>query len=585
MREYGTIDLETDPFLKGLIVRAFAGGIYVNGRYAYHWGDNCCRLIVQECVKHKGVLFYAHNGGKFDFHFLLEFLLEIFDASELELCCIGPRIVEIITPTCIFRDSFSLIPSKLSEFANKKEIDIKKLHVDLRDTYRGEILDYLKQDCIGLHTALGEFFETYGCELTLASTAFKILRNEFGLKPARTNEIYDNRFRPYYFSGRVQFWKLGKLGELDGVPRYQCADINSAFPAAMLQKHWFGSEYLELQTPPKKNRNQCFYEITCDSDGVLPIRGEDNSVNFPTCKQTRFFATGWELFAGLDLAKIRRVKYHRIFLPLALADFGPFVRKYYELKKNAQTESQRYFAKILLNAAYGKFGQDPRQFREVIITKCGEIPEPRLVPLRNLVKITDENRDSFLVEDGKVYKKVIWEHSYDDMKRGLTFWQLPTHDAQSKVPLSFYNVSTAASITGCVRAFLMRSIEGCKDVVYCDTDSIRAADISSLKIGAELGDWKLEEVSDALWIGGKKLYVAHVLDPKHKGTKKEWKTASKGVRLTVEDLKAVCEGEEKSYSFDAPNYSVFSPMNFTTRRVRRDDKRKRRIKPKCKTNR
>ena len=175
---------------------------------------------------------------------------------------------------------------------------------------------------------------------------------------------------------------------------------------------------------------------------------------------------------------------------------------------------------------------------------------------------------------GEVYKVIKYEHSYDDLERGLSFWQVASNDDESKTPMSFYNVCTAASITGCVRSFLARSIAKCSGVLYCDTDSIIAHNINSLTIGSELGQWKLEKTCDAVWIGGKKLYCAHSSSPTDKGTKKEYKTASKGVRLTVPDLIAVCEGDERSYSFDAPNYSPFSKPGFTTRKIVRADKRK-----------
>jgi hypothetical protein len=190
---------------------------------------------------------------------------------------------------------------------------------------------------------------------------------------------------------------------------------------------------------------------------------------------------------------------------------------------------------------------------------------------------------------GEVYKVLKFEHSYDDLERGLSFWQVASNDDESKTPMSFYNVSTAASITGCVRAFLMRSIAKCSGVLYTDTDSLIARDVSGLEIGNELGQWKLEKTCDAVWIGGKKLYCAHASNAKEieakaaaesdEGKKQKllkgiYKTASKGVRLSVPDLISVCEGEERSYSFDAPNYSPFSKPGFTTRKIVRADKRK-----------
>ena len=112
----------------------------------------------------------------------------------------------------------------------------------------------------------------------------------------------------------------------------------------------------------------------------------------------------------------------------------------------------------------------------------------------------------------------------------------------------------------------------------------------------------MEKTYDVFWGGGKKLYVGH--DEKFKwhrrrpGWAKEkvktrtgwlprgvqvkglgwtdrasFKMASKGVNLPVEDLIAVCEGEERESRFAAPTYSLKRGTTFTKRRVRREDKR------------
>ncbi len=161
---------------------------------------------------------------------------------------------------------------------------------------------------------------------------------------------------------------------------------------------------------------------------------------------------------------------------------------------------------------------------------------------------------------------------------------MPSHVPGAGKPMQFNNVATAASITGCVRAFLARSMAQCKGVLYCDTDSIIARDTSRLSLGNELGEWKLEKECDEIYIAGKKLYAAH----DYRGTPpqppegkkpewKEWKTASKGVRLTADEICQVAQDETDkgiSYSFEAPNFSVFSGVTFTKRTVRRDDQRK-----------
>ena len=561
MKEFGTFDLETDPFKVGRYPKAFAGAFFTGTVNTVFWGGDCLAKIVKKILTFAsqvkgGYIVYAHNGGKFDFHFILGEILKHYNSADLKLIAIGSRLVSIKTPVCEFRDSYALIPKPLKAFGNKKDIDIALLEEDKREANKGEIIEYLKQDTAGLFFALKDFEARYGIGLTLASTTFKVLKKEFGMKPIKTNEKYDDNFRPYYFAGRVQFFGLGAFGLKDGKKRYNICDINSAFPWAMLSPHWFGGEYIRGENFPDEYAEQSFYHVICDSNGALPKRAKEGGVDFPVTTQGEFYATGWELLKGLELGLVKNLRIVTSYTPTECADFSSYVNHFYEMKKNAPDPASRDFAKLFLNSAYGKFALNPREFRDVTITPCGELPEKKKIKLPgNRIKLKE------------------WEHSFHDFSRGISFWQLPSNDPEAEIPMKFYNVCTAASITGKVRAFLQDSMHKSKGVLYCDTDSIIAENTDSLRISDELGAWKLEKECDIVYIGGKKLYAAHSSNP---SDKKEWKTASKGVRLTVEDLVSVCLGEAKSCTFEAPNYSVFSAPKFTTRTINRDDKRKKR---------
>ena len=70
---------------------------------------------------------------------------------------------------------------------------------------------------------------------------------------------------------------------------------------------------------------------------------------------------------------------------------------------------------------------------------------------------------------------------------------------------AFFNVATAASITGFVRSYLFRSLLAVKNPVYCDTDSIMCSNGDKLDIGGNLGQWELE--SEANKISACKAYI------------------------------------------------------------------------------
>lgn len=570
--DFAVIDFETDPFVYGEFPVPFAGAYYGGAGLQIKtiaaklfWSLDCPQKIVDLCcsegLKRNGKLMvYAHNGGKFDFHFMLEHMVDKFGADNLTVLAIGSRLVEIKTPLFILRDSYALLPKALKHIGQKLDIDINKLKRAVRNEHKTEIKTYLKQDCSGLYEALEEFFGMYGREITLASTAFKVLKRDFNMKPIRTSQQYDDLFRPFYFAGRVQFWELGKC-EGD----FKVIDINSAFPWAMRFRHMFGSEYIRLTEYPKFNKDQSFYRVTADSDGALPYRKEDGGVDFPTIEQGEFFATGWELFSGIELGLIKNVKLHYCLFPLKCDHFSGYVDYFYDQKKNAINESERNFSKLFLNSLYGKFGTNSKTFRDIKITEFGDIPKPKIVKAKGGGDIVTP-----------------YEHSFDDLEKGLSFWKVKTHIEGSKKPIQFYNVGTAASITGCVRAFLLRSISKCSRVLYCDTDSIIAESIGDLALGNELGEWKLEAECSRLYIGGKKLYAAEYKNPlidKETGKEIKYKTASKGVRLTPDQIIRLAEGEKQTSELDAPSYSLFSKPRAGMRRVvRRDDQRQKKIK-------
>lgn len=136
----------------------------------------------------------------------------------------------------------------------------------------------------------------------------------------------------------------------------------------------------------------------------------------------------------------------------------------------------------------------------------------------------------------------------------------PIDDDQKR----FYNLATAASITGQVRAYLWKSINsvishGCK-VYYCDTDSL-ITNCKHVEVSNVLGEWKLEQENDRLILIAPKLYGAR------NRITGEWKIASKGVELTVNDLYALAKGEPVKYERAAPTFSISHSPVFIERNL------------------
>jgi hypothetical protein len=133
----------------------------------------------------------------------------------------------------------------------------------------------------------------------------------------------------------------------------------------------------------------------------------------------------------------------------------------------------------------------------------------------------------------------------------------------------YYNIATAASVTGFVRAYLYRALCTSDGAIYCDTDSIKARGFGSISIGNELGQWKKEFSGDYFAIAGKKLYADHITgkpwtyDPKEEDKEKQtWKIASKGANLgrlenAPKIIESIANGETHRYNPDVPTFSFW----------------------------
>ncbi|MGC9293610.1 MAG: DNA polymerase, partial [Acidobacteriaceae bacterium] len=231
-------------------------------------------------------------------------------------------------------------------------------------------------------------------------------------------------------------------------------------------------------------------------------------------------------------------KIHECFNFRNSRDFSEFIATYYTKRvqaKNKNDVARSLFYKLLLNSSYGKFAQNSEHFQDYALTAGdGDLRESGYAPVRFPAS---EIKQSIIAD------------------RDFILWGRP-----SKLKTS-YNVATAASITGAARAVLMDGIAHAKNPVYCDTDSIICEGLDTKNIGdKKLGAWKLEAIGDEIYIAGRKMYALF-----NKG--KKVKMASKGVRLSAAQIKAVAEGATIEYQRDAPSYSISGRYSFITRKV------------------
>lgn len=537
-RRLMTIDAETDPFDGSIEIEPFLWGAYDGERFDT-FGDTQSFV---EWLAQQNAYVYAHNGGRFDFHFLLPFIADTFFENDLEsvpVRVINGRIVEVQFGKAKLRDSVAILPIALSEY-KKDEIEIWKLDRDHRYEYAAEIHEYLRGDCVYLYELVNRFRNEAGKRLTIAGNGIAFAQY-LEIDTGRTNFHFDEKFRPFYYGGRCQACAPGEHHDV------RVFDIKSAYPFAMEHAHATGSQYTNYRrywrTLTRAQLQRSFITVECHSRGAFPKRRRDG-LDFPHGFD-RFNVTGWEFVAALDHELITRVNVIDCLVFEDTIDFRAYTSYWFKKKEEAEREgdkAQRLIAKIMLNSLYGKLCQDPTRYARY------EIHRPETPP-------DDGWSISHYGEHYNLHKKSTLDEYRE--KWGEEWITRPV----------YYNVATGASITGFCRAMLLDA--ACKvgrdHVLYMDTDSLMVdahARTDQLRQDGALGSWELETSAHTAWIAGKKLYALEIENT-------EPKVRSKGVRLALSDLRTLCRtGEPIRWRKDAPTFAIDGSRRIMEREIR-----------------
>lgn len=537
-----TLDCETDPFKIGRIPEPFLWGIYDGHNYDY-WQFETVEEVVS-FLRDRKIIVYAHNGGKFDYHYLRQ---EI--NADDPVAVISGRLAKFRIGECECRDSLNLFgQTRLKDF-EKMKIDYKLMEKSER--YKPEnwklICEYLKSDCVNLWNLVNSFVERYGMHFTQAGASMKYWSKTYKKEIPKSSKEYYDSFHPFYYGGRVQCFAHGhkkREGKL--------FDMNSAYPRAMCDLHPYSTDAVITKSLPKERERigSCLIELEGISAGALPKYAEDGGLYFPDDRESRtvrnYKVTGWELLAALETNSLDIQDIVKVHKFCETTDFKEYINTFYTQRKEAKKLGDKaldIFCKIFMNSLYGKFAANPEKYQEYVLPS--------------------EEKFAEWLSKG-------WTVDGNWCDRCVLTRPLP------EIKHRYYNIATAASITGWVRAFLWRAICAVKNVLYCDTDSIFCDDAGDLEIGSELGQWKLEFAADEYAIAGKKTYAMHMLPQYWKESweidepwTREWKIASKGVRLTPVEVIAAATGSSFTHLTSVPNYSIHAKeLAFLHRLVR-----------------
>jgi DNA polymerase type B, organellar and viral len=512
-----TFDAETDPFDSYSLIAPFCFGcawLDHDGvkHYREFWGDECVGDFVGWLETMPPMILYAHNGGKFDFMFILEHIHEPF--------LIGSRIVKAKIHHHEIRDSYSILPVSLGSY-QKESIDYQLMTKEKREDNKKEILAYLASDCENLLKLVSAFRERFGNKLTIASTAITELEkiHDVQHKSAR----HDEAFREFYLGGRVECFEFGECkGD------FKIYDVNSMYPHAMKnfahpRGDWEFTRSLDtaLAAPVSFIDADVIYAKGFGVRHKVGLEWGETSGRMALCSH--------EVKPALARGELKLGTIYGCRVFNDSISFAEFVDYWIAEKIRCELSGDkegRLFAKLILNSAYGKMAQNPENFKEYVIVPVGEMP------------------------DGS------FEWEYYDVFGTHEIYRRPNPSTRG-----YIDVSIGASITSASRAVLAHALSQSTRAIYCDTDSIICENLESDLHNTRLGAWKTEAVADKVYIAGKKLYTATLCG-------REVKSASKGVRLNSDQIKRVALGEQILWRSESPTFK-FSGQSYIQRNISR----------------
>jgi hypothetical protein len=177
------LDFETDPFdnLSTDEIKPFTACLYSdNFEPVIIWEEDEEKFVdgVIEAIESlpESYTIYAHNGGKFDYMFLLRRL-------KGEVMFKGRGIMTATVGKHQLRDSFHIIPDRLANY-KKDHIDYSNMKKNKRHKFKQQIIAYMISDCKYLLDLVKGFATRFGLKLSIGQAAMVEIRKHYKFEAA-----------------------------------------------------------------------------------------------------------------------------------------------------------------------------------------------------------------------------------------------------------------------------------------------------------------------------------------------------------------------------------------------------------------
>lgn len=572
--DIAVLDFETTPFdntKPHIKIEPFLAVLYTGPENdpVIIWDENLESFITRvlaaiEALPRRYTV-YAHNGGRFDFKFLMHKL-------RGGILLKGSTLMQATCGRHELRDSMLILPTSLGAY-RKDDFDYSWTSPELRNAKRPQIIEYCIADCAYLLEFIKEFIKSYGRKLTVGQAAMSAIKQIYP-DLGTIGEKSDQFLRQWYFGGRVECLK--GAGRFKG--RLKLFDVNSMYPYVMSKFfHPSDGNFAVSDTITDKT---VFIKLRCRNEHRAFLSRPDatelksasisDAFNYHCLTSERkfgvFFVTIHEYRIAEKYDLISDVEILETIDFQNQTTFARFVDPLYaqreldklalaKFKAEGQLESEAAYTikrqsivkKYVLNSGYGKFAQNPREFKDRELHAYGEKPDVFSCEANNWSELEFTMTECCEAEN--------W-----------ALWERPC-----KQEMRFNNVAIAASITGAARSVLLEAIVNSTGALYCDTDSLICEDLRNVHFDAsELGAWDLEDEFDDVIIIGKKTYAARNTS----GSKIREKLRAKGVSgLTWSDYEAMIAGKEIVTRRKAPTLYIGGHQEYITRKIRVTTKR------------